>query len=233
MSFLTRTIECIRIGYILLSHIVFYLRHRQIEEIGGRLLADRFHIIEELLLHLLVLQRFYLPRPAERIVPNQILAIPNAYRNRRELIVIVFAKRTHVAQIGIEVETAAQEVEILRHVQISARVEGLLLTVDIQIGFRVVPSGNIAIVLRRGEVQREAGQPLRLIITVFPLAGQIQILASESLQRTIRRQLNRFLERKFNRLSRYEGSEAKKYRYQLHFHYFFPIHILFFIHYPF
>ena len=95
------------------------------------------------------------------------------------------AEVTHVLQVGLQVESIPCQVEVLLKGKSTARTEHLLLAVHVHIGIRVVALGNVAVILRRSEVERQAGQAIGLVGTELPIAGQVHVLVTEGRKRAV------------------------------------------------
>ena len=179
---------------IVLGQVIFRLCHGKRKEIGSGLLGHPLCIVDILLLHLLVLQRLNPAFPTERIVTDQTLRVAQTNRNTGELGILVSTEAPHIAQLRIQIERTARQVEILSDGKIAVCIEGLLAAIDVKVLFGVVTLGDITVVLCRSHVQRQAGKAVCLIGAVFPITGQIHVLGAEGFQRTVIRQGNGLLQ---------------------------------------
>ena len=190
----TDAVEGIGGDGIVLGQVIFRLCHGKRKEIGSGLLGYSLCIVNILLLHLFVLQRLNPAFPTERIVTDQTLRVAQTNRNTGELGILVSTEAPHIAQLRIQIERTARQVEILSDGKIAVCIEGLLAAIDVKVLFGVVTLGDIAVVLCRSHVQRQAGKAVCLIGAVFPITGQIHVLGAEGFQRTVIRQGNGLLQ---------------------------------------
>ena len=89
------------------------LRHRQRKEIIRRRFRNLFHIIKKFLFHTLVFQRFDLPVPFERIIPDQALRITEPYRDAGKLCRTIIPEITHIGKVRLQIERTSGQVQIL------------------------------------------------------------------------------------------------------------------------
>ena len=179
---------------IVLRQVILRLRHGKGEEVGGGLLGHLLGVVDVLLLHFLVLQRFNPALPAEGVVAHEALGVAQTYRNTGELGVFITSEATHIAEFRIQIERTSRQVEVLLDGEIAVGIEGLLAAVDVEVLPGVVTLGDVAVVLCRSHVQRQAGKAVCLIGAVFPITGQIHVLGAEGFQRTVIRQGNGLLQ---------------------------------------
>ena len=203
---------------IVLRQVILRLRHGKGEEVGGGLLGHLLGVVDVLLLHFLVLQRFNPALPAEGVVAHEALGVAQTYRNTGELGVFVTAEATHIAQFRIQIERTSRQVEVLADGEVAVGIEGLLAAVDVKVLPGVVTLGDVAVVLCRSHVQCQAGKAVCLIGAVFPITGQIHVLGTESFQRAVVCQGNGLLQIKRNPLLGKSGRHSEdKTRYKKQF----------------
>ena len=178
-------VEGIGAGGVFPRKVILGLCHSQFEEVSSGLLADLLGVVEELLLDLLILQRLYLAFPAESVVTYQVLRIAYLEGNAGVLGILVGAEVAHITQGGPGIERTAGQVNVLIDGQVAISVEGLLGTVDVDVLLRVIAAGDVAVILRRSQVQCQRGQAVGPVGAVFPKAAEVHILGPESLQRTV------------------------------------------------
>ena len=182
MALLPDAVERVRRRQVVLGEVVFGLRHGEGKEIVRGRFRDFLHVIKELLLHALVFQRFDSALPLERIVSYQALRVSQPYRDTGELCRAVRPEAAHIGKVRFQVEGTTGQVEVLTHAQSAISIERLLRAVYVEVGPRIVTLRYITVILCRGQVQRQAGQAVRLVRPVFPIAGEIHVLRTERLQ---------------------------------------------------
>ncbi len=185
MALLPDTVKRIGGSQVVLCQFIFSLRHGKGKEIVRGCFRDFLHVIKKLLLHTLVFQRFDSTLPLERIVSYQALRISEPYRDTSELCRAVIPEAAHIGKVRFQIECTPGQVEVLTHTQTAVGVKRLLRAVHVEVGARIVTLRYIPVILCRGKVQRQAGQAVRLVRPVFPVAGKVHVLRAERLQRAV------------------------------------------------
>ena len=108
---------------IFLCQVIFGLRHGKGKEVGSGLLGHLFGIIKVLFLRLLVLQRFNLALPTERIITDQTLRIAHTHRHTGELSGLVIAETPHISQFCIQIERTSRQIKILPDGKVPVSIE--------------------------------------------------------------------------------------------------------------
>ena len=184
-AFAADVVEGVRAGQLVGCQVVFGLCHGQLEEVGGGLLADLLGVVEVLLLDFLVLQGLDAPFPAEGVVAYEVLRVAHLKGDAGVLRIAVGAEVAHVSQRGVGVERAAGQVEVLAEGEVTVGVERLLGAVDVDVGLRVITAGDVTVILRGGQVERQTGQAVGTIGAVLPVSAEIHVLRTKGFERAV------------------------------------------------